>query len=130
MAAHADDCPSTLTTIDVWQLGGAIADPAEGEADAETETAFTNRDAPFLLNYEANWDDPRETEANVRWARECVEDVRELDAVRGQYVNFPGMGEDAASVAYGDSYDRLAEIKARYDPENVFRGHQNVAPRE
>ncbi|MFC7081216.1 FAD-binding oxidoreductase [Halorussus caseinilyticus] len=120
---HAETCPSKLTTIDFWQLGGAIAEVGEDE------TAFPNRDAAYLLNYEANWDDPRETETNVRWARECVEDVRELDAVRGQYVNFPGMGEDAAEVAYGESYGRLADVKETYDPENVFRGHQNVGPR-
>ncbi|WP_135851979.1 FAD-binding oxidoreductase [Halorussus salinus] len=124
--AHAEECPSKLTTIDLWQLGGAVADPDEG-ADA---TAFPNRDAPYLLNYEANWDDPRETTANVEWARESVAELRDSDAVRGQYVNFPGMGEDAARVAYGDSYDRLAEVKATYDPENVFRGHQNVTPSE
>ncbi|WP_137283720.1 FAD-binding oxidoreductase [Halorussus salinisoli] len=122
--AHADDCPSALTTIDLWQLGGALAEVGEGA------TAFSNRDAAYLLNYEANWDDPRETEVNVRWARESVEDVRELDAVRGQYVNFPGMGEDAAEVAYGDSYDRLGAVNAEYDPENVFRGHQDVVSDE
>ena len=119
---HADRCPSKLTTIDVWQGGGAITDTGEDEA------AFPYRDAPFGLNYEANWDDPRETTANVEWVRDCVTDVRELDVVRGQYVNFAGLGEDAAAVAYGDSYDRLARVKERYDPENVFRGHQNVRP--
>lgn len=119
--AHAEECPSKLTTIDLWQLGGAVADPDEG-------AAFPHRDAAYLLNYEANWDDPRETTANANWVRDSVASVRELDAARGQYVNFAGLGEDAARVAYGDSYDRLAEIKSEYDPRNRFRGHQNVAP--
>lgn len=120
--AHAETAPSKLTTIDVWQGGGAITDTSEEEA------AFPYRDAKFGLNYEANWDDSGETAANVEWVRESVEDVRELDVVRGQYVNFAGLGEDAATVAYGDSYSRLARVKERYDPENVFRGHQNVRP--
>ncbi|WP_158057891.1 FAD-binding oxidoreductase [Halorussus halophilus] len=119
---HAAGCPSKLSTIDVWQGGGAITDLSQEDA------AFPYRDASFGLNYEANWDDPRMTAEIVEWVRESVEDVRKLDVVRGQYVNFAGLGEDAASVAYGDSYSRLAQVKERYDPENVFRGHQNVRP--
>jgi FAD/FMN-containing dehydrogenase len=49
----------------------------------------------------------------------------------GTYLNFPGFGEEKERLlraAYGDNYDRLAQIKARYDPANLFRMNQNIAP--
>ena len=118
--AAADDCPSKLTTIDLWQLGGAIADEPEGGS------AFAYRDAPYGLNFEANWDDPRESAANVEWAREYVAKIRELDVARGEYVNFPGLHEDSARTSFGRNVDRLEALKRDYDSENVFRGHKNL----
>ncbi|WP_232701410.1 FAD-binding oxidoreductase [Halobacterium wangiae] len=113
--------PSTLSTVDLWHLGGAIR---------EGDGAFPKRDAAYLFNVEANWDDPRQTEANVQWVRDTVDAVRELDAAEGMYVNFAGFGEDAARVAYGESYDRLREVNERYDPEGVFSGHTPIHSRD
>ncbi|MEM4781745.1 MAG: BBE domain-containing protein, partial [Halalkalicoccus sp.] len=116
--------PSALSTVDVWQLGGAIA------RIEPNETAFTNRSAPFLLAIEANWEDPTESEANVAWAREVWDEMRAFstDAI---YVNFPGFldeAEDVPRAAYGESYERLVAVKNEYDPSNLFRINQNVAP--
>ncbi|GKZ14289.1 FAD-binding oxidoreductase [Haladaptatus sp. T7] len=119
----AERCPVPLSTVDVWQGGGALS------RVGETETAFAHRDAPYGLNFEANWDDPRQTDAAVAWVRESVAEMREFPAVRGQYVNFPGLEEESSEVPFGENADRLAEIKAEYDPEGVFRAHGNLEPR-
>ena len=61
IAYWADVAPSPLSTVDVWQVGGAITD-----VDVE-ENAFAGRHAPYLLCVEANWKDPRHDDANVEW---------------------------------------------------------------
>ncbi|MFC6726645.1 BBE domain-containing protein, partial [Halobium palmae] len=93
------------------------------------ETAFGFRDAEFLMNVAAGWDDPEATEANVDWARRHWEALRE-HSIDGFYPGFPGFveGEERARMAYGANYDRLCEVKARYDPENLLRNNLNVEP--
>ena len=117
--------PSPLSTVELWHLGGAIA---RVPADA---TAYGDRHAPYLLNVEANWQHADDDEANLAWARGCVEAF--LDASTGrEYLNFLGFLEDAQAtlrVAHGDAnYARLAQLKRRVDPDNRFRLHQNIPP--
>ena len=125
IVAHSEKAPSKLSTVDVWYGGGAITavDP-----DA---TAYRHRDAPYLLNPEANWDDPADDEANVAWVRGFVADMREFSG-GGLYTNFAGFGEseegDLARRAYGGNYDRLRAVKERYDPGDLFGGNLRVAP--
>lgn len=114
--------PSNLSTVDLWHLGGAI------EAVAPDATAFWHREPAYLLNFEANWDDPEEDDENVAWVREGVAEVRDLSVASGEYANFPGFNEDPARTIFGDNYERLVEIKSRYDPENLFRLNTNVQP--
>ena len=90
-------------------------------------SAFARRDEPFLLAVEANWDDPADDEANIAWARELIREASELSP-GGTYLNFPGLveeGEQLLRETYGANYDRLQEVKAAYDPENVFRSNLN-----
>ncbi|WP_129112727.1 FAD-binding oxidoreductase [Halegenticoccus tardaugens] len=120
----AATAPSTLSTVDVWQLGGAI------DRIGPDESAFGNRGAPYLVTFEANWERPEDREANVRWARDGLAALRRHTS-RGAYVNFPGFGEEGEALvraAYGDNYDRLVEVKSTYDPENAFHLNQNVVP--
>ncbi|WP_227352711.1 FAD-binding oxidoreductase [Haladaptatus salinisoli] len=124
IVACSERCPVPLSTVDIWQLGGAVA-----RVDGD-ETAFAYRDAPFGLNFEANWDDPRETDAAVAWVRESIAEMREHPEAHGQYVNFPGLEEDPSRVPFGENAARLAEVKSKYDPEDVFRAHGNIEPRE
>jgi FAD/FMN-containing dehydrogenase len=124
LAGHAAARPSQLTSLDVWALGGAM-----GRVPSD-ETAFARRDAPFLLGIEANWDDPAADEANIAWAREVYRDAQRFSP-GGAYLNFPGFGEEGATLvrsSYGGNYDRLAAIKAKYDPNNLFRVNLNIAP--
>ncbi|RXK50564.1 FAD-binding oxidoreductase [Halorientalis pallida] len=116
LAEYTETAPSPLSTIDVWQLGGAVADVPR---DA---TAFCHRDKPFMCNFEANWEDAADDDANVTWAREGFAAVAALEEAAGRYGNFPGFDEDPARLTYGENYDRLARLNATYDPENRLGG--------
>jgi FAD/FMN-containing dehydrogenase len=115
---------SPRSYIIVFQLGGAVA--RVGEHD----TAFSQRDAAHDVNINAVWleGDP-EAERHVQWVHDCYAALE--PHTRGRvYVNFLA-DEGAARVrdAYPRAtYDRLAGIKRRYDPDNVFRRNQNVLP--
>ena len=77
----------------------------------------------------SQWDDPADAEANIRWTRACF-DAMEPFVERGVYVNdlVSDEGEDRVRAAYGVNYDRLAAVKAMYDPTNLFRVNHNVRP--
>jgi FAD/FMN-containing dehydrogenase len=123
MLRYNEAAPSPLSTVDIWWLGGAVADVPQ---DA---TAFWHRDKPFMLTFEANWEEPEADEANIEWAREGFAAFEELSVTGGRYGNFPGFAEDPARLLFGENYDRLVEIKGKYDPENLFHVNQNISPR-
>ena len=96
----------------------------------ESETAYGGRDAQFLVTAEVNWTDPAQTEEAIAWGREAW-DAIEPYSTGGVYLNFPGFGEEKEALVragYGANYERLADLKARYDPENLFRMNMNIAP--
>ncbi|WP_207590004.1 FAD-binding protein [Halomontanus rarus] len=119
-----DIAPSPLSTVDVWQLGGAIA-----RVDPE-DSAFAGRHAPFLLGVEANWEHPEDDDANVEWVRDCLDDMRQFSD-GSVYLNFPGFleeGDDMMRTTFGPTYERLVTLKDEYDPTNLFSLNQNIAP--
>jgi FAD/FMN-containing dehydrogenase len=125
LAEHAAAAPSHHSTIDIWYQGGAMA------RVGEEETAFANRSAPYLLGIEGNWEEESGSEQNVAWVRDTFADMRSFSE-GGVYLNFPGFleeGEQLLHEGYGKNYDRLAEIKAKYDPGNLFRLNANIEPR-
>lgn len=103
--------------------GGAVARVGD---DA---TPLTNRASKWLTHPFALWDDPADTDANIEWARGFRRDIARY-ANGGVYLNFIGHeGQDRIRAAFGDEkYNRLAQIKAEWDPDNVFRGNQNIVP--
>lgn len=115
--------PSPLNAVLIEQMGGAVA------RVGRNETAFDHRDAPYNLAIIARWTEPSAAEANIAWARELWDAT--ADAARGAYVNYLGVGdsEERVRAAYGPAkYDRLAALKARWDPNNFFRFNQNIKP--
>ena len=114
--------PNPASEVFFAQMGGATN---RVPADA---TAYRHRDAEFILNVHGRWDDAREDDLCVSWARELFQ-AAEPFATGGVYVNFMTEEEDdRVQSAYGDAYTRLAQLKAKYDPSNFFRLNQNIRP--
>jgi FAD/FMN-containing dehydrogenase len=116
--------PSEQCLVALWHLGGEMA---RIPSDA---TAFGKRNAPYLLSYDSCWTEKGLGEQVVEWTRDRIADA-ETYAAGGLYLNFPGVGEntnDQVRAAYGANFDRLTEIKTRYDPKNLFRVNHNIPP--
>ena len=119
---HCDPFPSDRSSVFFETMGGAIN---RVEPDA---TAFPHRDAAFSVTAWARWTDPAVDDDHRTWARE-LSAALESHTTDGVYVNFLSREEDErVEAAYGDNGDRLAAVKADYDPDNVFRMNQNIEP--
>jgi FAD/FMN-containing dehydrogenase len=113
---------SPISQVELLALGGAIA---RVDSDA---TAFPFRQARWLINIPATWRDAADDECEIAWARATYAAVKPYLS-EGNYVNFMGDDEDdTAAGAYGRTIERLRQIKAIYDPDNVFRLNQNIQP--
>jgi hypothetical protein len=90
-----------------------------------------NRDAAMIINIAASWENESDDQANIAWARNTWEDVREF-STGGTYINFltEEEGDNRIQAAYGSNYDRLVEIKSKWDPKNLFRVNKNIAPQK
>lgn len=116
------NAPGAMPLLVLQQVGGAIA------RVPRTATPYVNRDACYDCFPIAIWDDPADDEANVRWARDAWSAMRPF-STGGVYVNNLGEeGDDRVRAAYGENYQRLVEIKNKYDPANFFRLNQNIQP--
>jgi FAD/FMN-containing dehydrogenase len=74
------------------------------------------------------WKDPADSDTNIRWTREFFDAMKPFLA-DGAYVNYLGeTGEEGVRAAYGAKYERLATLKKKYDPGNLFRVNQNIKP--
>lgn len=95
------------------------------------ETAFPLRQEGHNALIIGQWADPAETERAVAWCRSAYAAMDRFERI-GRYVNYLDADEsaDAGTVAnmYGPNYERLREVKARYDPENIFHLNQNIVP--
>ena len=120
---YASRLSSPLTAVLIFQLGGAIS-----RID-ESSTAVANRGAAFVFNIQSSWLEPTESERHVSWTREFWSAIRPF-ATGGVYMNFLTSEEGEARIraAYGPNYDRLVELKNRYDPTNLLRVNQNIKP--
>ncbi|WP_353151685.1 FAD-binding oxidoreductase [Pollutimonas bauzanensis] len=98
------------------------------ERQAPDAMAYAHRDAKFVMNVHGRWDDPADDKSCIAWARDYF-NASAPYASGGVYVNFLTSDEgDRIRSAYGSNYDRLAQIKRKYDPDNLFRTNQNIAP--
>lgn len=122
--AYGKTRPSPRTAFVVRHLGGAM-----GRVPAEA-TAFGDRSAQFNISIDSMWVDPADDERNISWTRAVWQDLRH-DSDGGVYLNFPGFQEEGQSLMraqFGKNYERLVAIKQQYDPTNLFRLNQNIAP--
>ena len=119
---HGSSLPNFLSTMHFYPVNGKVN--RVGAAD----TAFAHRDAVWSEVIVGVDPDPANRERIVSWARKYYEDLHPFSA-GGAYVNFMmEEGEDRIRATYRENYDRLAAIKAKYDPENFFRVNQNIRP--
>jgi FAD/FMN-containing dehydrogenase len=123
MLAALEACPSPMKMGQVRVLGGAYSRIA---TDA---TAFAHRRSKVMVAFLAMYEGGAEVTAHFdRWATSALDTVSKTNAVA--YVNFLGLeGGEGLRAAYpGSTWDRLRQIKAKYDPENLFRLNQNIPP--
>ena len=113
---------SPQTVVGVWQMGGAVARVPD---DA---TGYGPRSDPWTVAIDAVWEDPAEDAHHTAWDRAVIDRLRE--ASQGHmYLHYGALeSKDDIRDAYGPVYDRLREVKARYDPGNLFRVNQNIEP--
>jgi FAD/FMN-containing dehydrogenase len=122
LLAAYERAPSLSSLLVFQHVGGAIA------RVASTATAYPHRDASFDCFPVAIWDEAADDAANVQWARDIWEALRPYSS-GGVYANNLGdEGDERVKEAYGENYSRLASIKRQYDPDNLFRMNQNIAP--
>jgi FAD/FMN-containing dehydrogenase len=114
--------PSPECEIFLAQMGGQTS---RVPSDA---TAYSHRDTQYVLNVHCRWRNPADDAHCVAWAREFFAATAPF-ARGGVYSNFLSADEtDRVTAAYGGNYERLEKIKARFDPENIFRNNINIKP--
>lgn len=122
---RALDRPAPLTLVNTLHLGGAIG--ARGPQDS----AFAERSAPFMVSIDGNWSDPAADAETIGWVRSAWEQIGGY-GTGGVYLNFTGLAGEPVRAGVGDALgrnlSRLADVKARYDPDNFFRVNNNIVP--
>lgn len=104
--------------------------PVNGAANrvGKDATAFYHRSARYVHVIAAMYPNPADTPKNVAWVRDYWTALHPLSA-GGAYVNFlMEEGDDRIKATYGDNFQRLATLKTKYDPANLFRLNQNIKP--
>jgi FAD/FMN-containing dehydrogenase len=113
---------ASMAVAQLRVLGGAMA---RVPVDA---TAFAHRNSKIMVNIAALYEEPEEKATHEAWVADFASALQQSD--KGAYVNFLGdEGPERIRLAYpGSTWDRLAEVKARYDPTNLFHLNQNIQP--
>ena len=119
---HTDKLPGPFSNVFLEAMGGAVA-----RVDPD-ETAFPHRSHPFNFGISSGWENAEDDDAAIGWTRDLHEAMAAY-AVDGVYSNYVDRDEsDRVEAAYGRNLERLQEVKAEYDPDNVFNQNLNVIP--
>lgn len=119
---HLQSSNAMMAVAQLRVLGGAMARvPVDG-------TAFAHRNSRIMINLAALYETPEEKPIHEKWVAEFAAALQQSD--HGAYVNFLGEeGVDRIRAAYpGPTWERLRQVKHRYDPDNLFRLNQNISP--
>jgi FAD/FMN-containing dehydrogenase len=121
---HAKAIASPHSAILLFPLDGALNRLPEDHSSAG------NRDAACVLNIAASWDKTEADKTNVEWARAAWREMRGF-STGGTYINFltEEESDDRIRAAFRKNYERLIEVKTKWDPANLFRMNKNIAPR-
>jgi FAD/FMN-containing dehydrogenase len=120
---HAQRIVSPHSAIILFPIDGAI------QGLPEDYSAVGNRNASMVLNITASWEKAEDDEANIEWARAAWRELRRF-STGGTYINFltEEEGDERVRAAYGKNYERLAKVKRKWDPLNLFRTNKNIPP--
>ena len=123
LVEHAAKIQSPYSGVTLFQLGGVLnsinGDPLPAG----------NRDAHYVLNLTAAWEKADADVVNMEWARQAWADMRQF-STGGNYLNFQteDEGPERIQAALGKELERLSKVKAKWDPENMFRINRNIKP--
>jgi FAD/FMN-containing dehydrogenase len=119
---HGSEVPTLLSTMHLYPIDGAV------HRVGKNDTAFSYRDVRWSTVYAGIDPDPANAERITQWARSYWEDLHPYSA-GGAYVNFMmDEGHERIKATYQENFERLATIKNKYDPTNLFRVNQNIRP--
>ncbi len=119
---HGPKVPAVNSTVHIYPINGATHDVAP-EA-----TAFAYREANFATVIAGMWPDPADNEANISWVRSYY-DATAPESEEGGYINFmSGDDQERIKANYRGNYERLVDVKRKYDPDNLFHLNQNIRP--
>ncbi len=120
---HAATIRSPHSAVILFQIGGAL------NRLRNDHSAAGNRDARYVLNVAASWEQAGDDAANIEWARTAWNDMKRF-STGGTYINFltGDEGPERTRAALGTALERLGAIKARWDPDNMFRINRNIEP--
>lgn len=122
MVEYAGKLPSPHCEIFITYLEG------KSNTVPVNAMAYPSRDLKYILNVHGRWDDAKHDKECINWARDFFNATSKF-ASAGAYVNFMTEEEkDRVAKAYGPNYDRLVQIKKKYDPENLLKYNQNIKP--
>jgi FAD/FMN-containing dehydrogenase len=120
---HGAGVPTINTAVHIYPVSGAA------NRVGKVDTAFFHREAKYVHVLAAIYPDPADTAKNVAWVRDYWSALHPYSS-GAAYVNFlMDEGEDRIRATYGGNYERLAAIKRKYDPTNLFRLNQNIRPK-
>jgi hypothetical protein len=122
--ANALKAPTPFCLMHLYPIDGAV------RRVAKDATPWSARDAAFSMVIAAISPDPKDAQALKSWGRSYWQAIHPFN-LKGAYVNFMDAdeAENRVELSYGDNYKRLAAIKAKYDPDNLFRINQNITPK-
>lgn len=114
---------SPHSAVILFQIEGAL------NQLGEEHSPVGNRDARYVLNIAASWESVGDDPANIEWARGAWNEMKSF-STGGTYINFltEDEGPERIAAALGKGLERLAEVKAKWDPRNVFRTNRNIQP--
>jgi FAD/FMN-containing dehydrogenase len=120
---HAARIHSPHSAVILFHIAGAL-----NRLGAD-HSPVGNRDARYVLNVSGSWEQPGEDQANIAWARAAWNDMKRF-STGGTYINFltEDEGPERTAAALGTGLGRLGQIKAKWDPQNVFRTNRNITP--
>ena len=118
--------PHDRVFVVTFFMGGAI-----NRVGVE-DTAYSERSANWMVSIDGNWEDAGDDDKVISWVRGAWAEVHE-HGTGSTYLNFTGVADEAVTVGVESAFDkanlqRLEEIKAHYDPDNLFRLNNNIPP--